>query len=95
MPAPVIAYLHMYDAWWSVTAAQWPHVVAAGKRPDGWNLDDVATRVKRRPARVHAYADADGRMRYDSAVPVYQCLDFYPDDWAYADSEIQRRLGVW
>lgn len=94
MPAPVIAYLHMYDAWWTVTAAQWPHVVAAGMRP-AWNLDDVATRVKRRPARVHAYTDGDGRTHYSASVPIYRPLDFRPDDWQYIDEETQRRLGVW
>jgi hypothetical protein len=83
-PAPVVAYIQQYGAWYSANERQWASLVAAGVSGKVWNLRHLATPLKSRPT-----------SRKSTAIPVIEPIDFVtPERWLEADEQVRRMQTV-
>jgi len=73
-------YVYLYGIYYSLSPTQWAALCAAAVAGD-WYLPR-GSELKRKPAAV--VVDENGRpCSYSTAHPVYQPLDWSPEEWAY------------
>ncbi|MBV5267127.1 MAG: hypothetical protein JZU67_01115 [Burkholderiaceae bacterium] len=86
-----IMYLTQYGHWRSVSPEQWPALLAAGVADDV-NIDELATYHRYKPRDVVWHRDRDGGLNLSASIPIYEPLDFGPDDWEWLDSVLKSEI---